>query len=256
MNRKKVVTGVSEDEFGVNDPIEVTDSSDDEWIPTTSNTLGKRTHPTKNKPDIKKNPKILEDKDKVEILTKKEKETKPRIPLPPLIPISVRGLERATKIEVKKEKLESEDDEDEDLGEEEEHFYKDKPDLNAFVVLKVDMICEENPLIWKIDDEELLQKYAPFKKGGKILYKNTPYYISWNYNVRELYYSAPSDAVLCVQRTNKKHVVEFYKDKIKIDPKIEEAFKNVIEEESVEIANKNLEYKCPIQSPLKINHIG
>lgn len=43
----------------------------------------------------------------------------------------------------------------------------------SFVVLKSDFHNSEEPPIWKIDGKALLQKYAPFQRDGKTLYKNT-----------------------------------------------------------------------------------
>jgi len=95
------------------------------------------------------------------------------------------------------------------------------------------MLSKGNPPVWKIDGKALLQKYIPFKQDDKILYKNTSVYSGWGSNVKEQYYSAP---VSFLQQTRKEHIIEFFKDKIKKDPKVEEAAKKELEEEEAELA--------------------
>lgn len=269
MKSKEVVAGDSENEFEVDEPEEVVDHSDDEWAPTAAaKTPGKRGRPAKGTPGRKKKPKISEDDDEEEILPKKERGSKSKAPAPAPAPVptSARGRGRAAKGKNKKEEVEPEEepeedeefDEDEDIDEDDEDEDEDddedveeeEEELNqgpnakpakkftsgAFVVLKTDMIGKGNPPVWKIDGKALLQKYIPFKQDGKVLYKNTSVYSGWGSNVKEQYYSAP---VSFIQQTRKEHIIEFYKDKIKKDPKVEEAAKKELEEEEAELAGED-----------------
>ncbi|XP_015369166.1 PREDICTED: ABC transporter F family member 4-like isoform X2 [Diuraphis noxia] len=261
MKSKEVVAGDSENEFEVDEPEEVGDHSDDEWAPTAAaKTPGKRGRPAKSTPaSRKKKQKVSDDEDEEEILPKKERGSKSKTPAP--TPTSARGRGRAAKLKVEPEE-EPEDDEefeedediDDDEEEEEEEEEEDDEDVEeeeeelnqgpnakpakkftsgAFVVLKTDMIGKGNPPVWKIDGKALLQKYIPFKQDGKVLYKNTSVYSGWGSNVKEQYYSAP---ISFIQQTRKEHIIEFYKDKIKKDPKVEEAAKKELEEEEAELA--------------------
>ncbi|KAL4132451.1 hypothetical protein QTP88_009596 [Uroleucon formosanum] len=265
MKSKEVVAGDSENEFEVDEPEEVGDHSDDEWAPTAAaKTPGKRGRPAKSTPaSKKKKPKVSEDEDEEEILPKKERGSKSKPPPTVPIPTSARGRGRAAKVLKVEPEEEPEDDEefeeDEDIEEDEEDaedeedeeddedVEEEEEELNqgpnakpakkftsgAFVVLKTDMIGKGNPPVWKIDGKALLQKYIPFKQDGKVLYKNTSVYSGWGSNVKEQYYSAP---VSFIQQTRKEHIIEFYKDKIKKDPKVEEAAKKELEEEEAELA--------------------
>ncbi|KAE9524882.1 hypothetical protein AGLY_014932 [Aphis glycines] len=267
MKSKEVVAGDSENEFEVDEPEEVADHSDDEWAPTAATkTPGKRGRPAKNTPGRKKKQKVSEDEDEEEILPKKERGSKSKTATPAPAPTSARGRGRAAKGKAKKEEVEleedpeedeeefdeddieedeededEEEDDDEDVEEEEEEELNQGPNAKpakkftsgAFVVLKTDMIGKGNPPVWKIDGKALLQKYIPFKQDGKVLYKNTSVYSGWGSNVKEQYYSAP---VSFIQQTRKEHIIEFYKDKIKKDPKVEEAAKKELEEEEAELA--------------------
>lgn len=264
MKSKEVVAGDSENEFEVDEPEEVGDHSDDEWAPTAAaKTPGKRGRPAKSTPaSKKKKPKVSDDEDEEEILPKKERGSKPKTPTPAPVPTSARGRGRATKVlkvepeeepeeeeefEEDEEIEEDEDDEEDEEEEDDEDVEEEEEELNqgpnakpakkftsgAFVVLKTDMIGKGNPPVWKIDGKALLQKYIPFKQDGKVLYKNTSVYSGWGSNVKEQYYSAP---VSFIQQTRKEHIIEFYKDKIKKDPKVEEAAKKELEEEEAELA--------------------
>ncbi|NP_001232947.1 uncharacterized protein LOC100168217 [Acyrthosiphon pisum] len=260
MKSKEVVAGDSENEFEVDEPEEVGDHSDDEWAPTAAaKTPGKRGRPAKSAPaSKKKKPKVSDDDEEEEILPKKERGSKAKPPPPAPIPTSARGRGRATKVlKVEPEEEPEDDEEDEDIEEDEEDeeaedeeeeeeddddVEEEEEELNqgpnakpakkftsgAFVVLKTDMIGKGNPPVWKIDGKALLQKYIPFKQDGKVLYKNTSVYSGWGSNVKEQYYSAP---ISFIQQTRKEHIIEFYKDKIKKDPKVEEAAKKELEEE-------------------------
>lgn len=42
----------------------------------------------------------------------------------------------------------------------------------TFVVCKADILKEDCPL-WRVDNQNLLQKYPPFNLDGKIAYKNS-----------------------------------------------------------------------------------
>ncbi|XP_060863127.1 ABC transporter F family member 4-like [Metopolophium dirhodum] len=264
MKSKEVVAGDSENEFEVDEPEEVGDHSDDEWAPTAAaKTPGKRGRPAKSAPaSKKKKPKVSDDEDEEEILPKKERGSKAKPPPPAPIPTSARGRGRATKVlKVEPEEELEDDEEDEDIEEDEEDeeaeddeedddddVEEEEEELNqgpnakpakkftsgAFVVLKTDMIGKGNPPVWKIDGKALLQKYIPFKQDGKVLYKNTSVYSGWGSNVKEQYYSAP---VSFIQQTRKEHIIEFYKDKIKKDPKVEEAAKKELEEEEAELGD-------------------
>ncbi|XP_022180724.1 nucleolin-like [Myzus persicae] len=263
MKSKEVVAGDSENEFEVDEPEEVGDHSDDEWAPTAAaKTAGKRGRPSKSTPaSRKKKPKVSDDEDEEEILPKKDRGSKTKTPTPAPVPTSARGRGRAAKAKVEPEEEpeddeefeedeeieEDEEDEDDEEEEEDEDVEEEEEELNqgpnakpakkftsgAFVVLKTDMLGKGNPPVWKIDGKALLQKYIPFKQDGKVLYKNTSVYSGWGSNVKEQYYSAP---ISFIQQTRKEHIIEFYKDKIKKDPKVEEAAKKELEDEEAELA--------------------
>lgn len=247
MKSKEVVADDSENEFEVDEPEEVDDHSDDEWAPSAATkTPGKRGRPARNTPGKKKKQKTTDEDDDDE--EEKERGSKPRTPTP----AKPRG--RVAKGKAKKEEPEVEPEEEEEFDEEDEiedeeedeeddeDVEEEEEELNqgpnakpakkftsgAFVVLKTDMLGKGNPPVWKIDGKALLQKYVPFKQDGKVLYKNTSVYSGWGSNVKEQYYSAP---VSFIQQTRKEHIIEFYKDKIKKDPKIEEAAKKELEED-------------------------
>jgi len=255
-SKELVAADDSENEFEVDEPEEV--ASDNEWAPAA--TTKKRGRPAKNASAKKKKTKVSDDDDEEEILPKKERGSKSKTSTPTPTPTKGRG--RAAKGKAKKEEeveeeIEPEEDdefdydEDEDVDEEEDEEDVDEEEeeeLNqgpnakpakkftsgAFVVLKTDMIGSKgNPPVWKIDGKALLQKYIPFKQDGKVLYKNTSIYSGWGSNVKEQYYSAP---VSFIQQTRKEHIIEFYKDKIKKDPKIEEAAKKELEDDGIDSA--------------------
>uniref|UniRef100_A0A915BAA0 DUF4211 domain-containing protein n=1 Tax=Parascaris univalens TaxID=6257 RepID=A0A915BAA0_PARUN len=48
----------------------------------------------------------------------------------------------------------------------------------TFVVCKADILKEDCPL-WRVDNQNLLQKYPPTKAGDKIVYKNSSTYSGW-----------------------------------------------------------------------------
>jgi len=256
MKSKEVVAGDSENEFEVDEPEAV--NSDDEWAPATATkSPGKRGRPSKNAARKKKKTTDDDDDDEEEILPKKERFSKPKTPP---AQVATRGRGRAARGRAKKEEEPEEEEEEEEESEEEEDIEDDEEEdiddeeeeeeeeeLNqgpnakpakkftsgAFVVLKTDMLGKGNPPVWKIDGKALLQKYVPFTQDGKTLYKNTSVYSGWGSNVKEQYYSAP---VSFIQQTRKEHIIEFYKDKIKKDPKVEEAAKKEMEEEEAELA--------------------
>ncbi|XP_060864029.1 uncharacterized protein LOC132940433 [Metopolophium dirhodum] len=254
MTKMKVLAGDPENEF---DAEEMRDHSDNELAPTAAaKTPGKRGRLTKSTPaKKKKKPKVSDDE---EILPKKDRGSKAKPTPPAPIPTSVRGRGRATKVlKVKPEEepeddkedeeiKEEEDDDDDDVEEEEEELNQGskyaEPAKNftsgAFVVLKTDMIDKGYPFVWKIDGASLLQKYIPFKQDDKVLYINTLFYTGWDYHFKYRYYSAP---VSFIQQTRNEHIIEFYKDQIKIDPKVEENFKKVLEEEEAELARDEAE---------------
>lgn len=90
-------------------------------------------------------------------------------------------------VKPKKSKTEEEDDDEDDIEDEEEEEESEssgqeddgkdptKKEFKSgkFVVLKKDLTGTELPPIWKIDGKVLLQKFMPFEKDGKTLYKST-----------------------------------------------------------------------------------
>uniref|UniRef100_A0A0R3S3L9 DUF4211 domain-containing protein n=1 Tax=Elaeophora elaphi TaxID=1147741 RepID=A0A0R3S3L9_9BILA len=56
----------------------------------------------------------------------------------------------------------------------------------TFVVCKADILKEECPL-WRVDNQNLLQKYPPFNLDGKIAYKNSSTYSGWCDQIADSY---------------------------------------------------------------------
>lgn len=83
----------------------------------------------------------------------------------------------------------------------------------SFVILKSDFKSKDNPPLWKIDGKALLQKYIPFEKEGKTLYKNTSTYSGWTPSNQDQYSPAP---VTYVQQGKKEIIIEFNRDKVKM----------------------------------------
>ena len=81
------------------------------------------------------------------------------------------------------------------------------------MVLKTDFQTKENPPIWKIDGKALLQKYIPFEKDGKTLYKNTSTYSGWTQSNQDHYTPAP---VTYVQQGKKEIIIEFNRNEVHV----------------------------------------
>ncbi|KAK6109810.1 hypothetical protein QQG55_37450 [Brugia pahangi] len=56
----------------------------------------------------------------------------------------------------------------------------------TFVVCKADILKEDCPL-WRVDNQNLLQKYPPFKLDGKITYRNSSTYSGWCDQIADSY---------------------------------------------------------------------
>lgn len=80
-------------------------------------------------------------------------------------------------------------------------------------MLKSDFISGGNHPLWKVDGKALLQKYIPFEKDGKTLYRNTSTYSGWTDKDRDLY--APV-AVTYVQQGKRDNIIEFDREKVEM----------------------------------------
>ncbi|CAG9533966.1 unnamed protein product [Cercopithifilaria johnstoni] len=56
----------------------------------------------------------------------------------------------------------------------------------TFVVCKADILKEDCPL-WRVDNQNLLQKYPPFNRDGKIAYRNSSTYSGWCDQIADSY---------------------------------------------------------------------
>lgn len=100
-------------------------------------------------------------------------------------------------------------------------FWRENKD---FYVRKSDLRLEENPALWRIDGDVLLQKFVPFEdEGGKILYKNTSIYCGWTPRERKKYLRVP---VTYVEMTKQSIIVEFNLDEIKFFLQRADGFRN------------------------------
>ncbi|RLU14816.1 hypothetical protein DMN91_012703 [Ooceraea biroi] len=72
----------------------------------------------------------------------------------------------------------------------------------SFVLAKADLVSSKNktpskgksdveassyPTLWRIDGKALLQKFLPFEKDGKVLYKSTTTYSGWQLSNKDNY---------------------------------------------------------------------
>ncbi|KAF5302320.1 hypothetical protein FQA39_LY10359 [Lamprigera yunnana] len=74
-----------------------------------------------------------------------------------------------------------------------------------FVVIKSELSLEWPP-IWRVDGKTLLQKYEPFERHGKMLYKNISTYTSWTPENKKQYVAVP---VRYLAQSQLETIVEF-----------------------------------------------
>ncbi|KAF4524441.1 hypothetical protein B566_EDAN013459 [Ephemera danica] len=112
---------------------------------------------------------------------------------------------------------EEEDEESESSGGEDDGKDPSKKEFKSgkFVVLKKDLTSGDMPPIWKIDGKVLLQKFMPFEKEGKTLYKSTSTYSGWSHHNREQYRPAP---VKLEDEGPNETIVEFLRDSMEAEP--------------------------------------
>lgn len=179
---KKTKDVSDEDEYSADDPEEVEGASEEEWTPEAGAESEAKKRPQRGPVRKRQHSEEEEEEEEEEDEDEEDEEEDDESD-------SDSGKRAKKKRLLKKDEEDEDDSDNNSCNEASEEPPKDYTS-GAFVVAKTDLGGSTDPTLWRIDGKALLQKYLPFKKDGKTLYKSTSTYSGWTASSKDKYLAA------------------------------------------------------------------